>query len=68
MFGDLTSSWAVVGGGWGESTWERVEWKFGTAKEAAGKKGARRMSEGVGVGGRKDRSRGTGHMCRTIGR
>lgn len=67
MFGDLTSSsWKGVGGR--ESTWERGEWKFGTAKEAAGKKGARRMSEGVGAGGRKDRSGRTGHVCRAIGR
>lgn len=42
---------------------ERGEWKFGTAKEAAaGKKGARRMSEGVEAGGRKDR-RGGRDMC-----
>lgn len=29
------------------------EGKFGMAKEAADKKGARRMSEGVGAGGRR---------------
>lgn len=41
--------------------------EIGKAKEAADKKGARRMSGGVGAGGRKDRM-GVRHVCRAIGR
>lgn len=63
MFGDLTS---LRGGGWAKST-RMLGASGGMVEEAADKKGARRMSEGVGAGGRKDRL-GVRHVCRAIGR